>query len=267
MNRPALLLISAILGAPALIWSQAPSTADPASLKFEVASLKPSAGGNLGGIRPAPGGERYVANNASLRLMLMVAYRLKRDQIIGGPGWADTDTYDMNAKAERPSSVDDLHTMLKNLLTERFSLKLHRETRESSVYAMTVDKNGPKLEPHQADNAGQPWIDQTESKPFHPTMTAKFVTMDYFAFRLSQVLDRPAIDRTGLKGGYDFVLNYTRELPPNIPAGASLNGQPIDVSGPNIFEAMRQQLGLRLDAQKGPVEILVIDHAEKPAAN
>jgi uncharacterized protein (TIGR03435 family) len=75
------------------------------------------------------------------------------------------------------------------------------------------------------------------------------------------------IDRTNLKGGYDFVLNFTRELPPGIPEGAKINGEPIDTSGANIFEALRQQLGLKLEAQKGPVETMVIDHVEKPAEN
>jgi uncharacterized protein (TIGR03435 family) len=91
--------------------------------------------------------------------------------------------------------------------------------------------------------------------------------MDYFAWRLGQMLDRPVIDQTRLKGGYDFELAFTRDLPPGLSEGALLNGAPIDTSGPNLFAALRQQLGLRLDAQKGPVDIMVIDHAEKPAEN
>jgi len=242
-------------------------TPDP-SLKFDVASLKASEpGGRGGGIRPAPGGERYLATNVPLRLLIQVAYRVKNSQISGGPSWMDTDTFDMNAKAERPSSAEELHVMLQNLLADRFQLKFHRESKELPVYAATVDKGGPKLQAHDAQSAGDPWIDQEVTQTTHMKMTAKFCPMDYFAWRLSQVLDRPVIDQTGLKGGYDFVLTYTRQLPPEIPEGATLNGQPIDTSGPTIFEAMRHQLGLRLDAQKGPVPILVIDHAEKPAAN
>src|SRR5207248_5001548 len=135
--------------------AQAPA-ATPSSLKFEVASLKASQpGGRGGGIRPAPGGERYQATNIPLRLMIMVAYRIKADQVAGGPGWIDTDLYDMNAKAERPSSVEELHVMLQNLLAERFKLQFHRETKELPVYALSVDKNGPKLTPHEAQNAGE----------------------------------------------------------------------------------------------------------------
>lgn len=250
-----------------LLCAQAPATTST-SLKFEVASLKASQpGGRGGGIRPAPGGERYVANNIPLRLLIMVAYRVKADQVSGGPSWMDTETWDMNAKAERPSNVEELHVMLQNLLAERFHLQFHRETKELPVYALSVDKGGPKMQPHDAQNAGEPWMDQAVEQVVRMKMNAKFVPMDYFAWRLGQVLDRPVIDQTRLKGGYDFDLAYTRDLPPGIPEGAMINGAPIDTSGPNIFAALRQQLGLRLDAQKGPVDIMVIDHAEKPAEN
>jgi uncharacterized protein (TIGR03435 family) len=101
----------------------------------------------------------------------------------------------------------------------------------------------------------------------HVKLSAKMVTMDYFAFRLSQMLDRPVIDQTKLKGNFDFELAYTRDLPPNVPEGALINGEPIDTSGPNIFAAIRQQLGLELKAQKGPAEIIVIDSAAKLSEN
>jgi uncharacterized protein (TIGR03435 family) len=240
----------------------------PASPKFEVASLKPSQpGGRGGGIRPAPGGERYLATNIPLRLLIMVAYRLKTDQVAGGPEWMNTDTFDMNAKAERPSSAEDLHLMLQNLLVERFKLRFHRETKELPVYVLSVDKNGPKMTPHEAASAGDPWMDQSVDQVVHVKMKATSAPMEYFVWRLGQVLDRPVIDHTNLKGGYDFELSYTRDLPPGSPEGARLNGEPIDTSGPTIFAALRQQLGLKLEPQKGPVEILVIDHAEKPAEN
>jgi uncharacterized protein (TIGR03435 family) len=235
--------------------------------KFEVASLKASApGGRGGGIRPAPGGERYVATNAPLRLMIMVAYRLKTEQITGGPAWMDTDTYDMNAKAERPSSVEDLHVMLQNLLAERFQLKFHRDTKEMPVYALSVDKGGHKLKPHEAQSAGDPWIDTAIDQAVHLKLTATSVPLDYFAWRLGMLVDRPVIDATKLKGGYDFTLAYTRELH-GIREGALINGVPIDTSGPNLFGALREQLGLKLEPQKGPVDVLVIDRAEKPVEN
>ena len=238
-----------------------------APLTFEVASLRPTQGASdFAGIRPAPGGERYVASNMSLRLLLMVAWSVKPEQINGGPSWVDSDRWDMQAKAERPSSTEELHAMLENLLVERFQLKFHRDTKELPAYVLSVDKNGPKLTPHSAQNAGEQWIDTKIERVVQVKMTATLAPMRYFAWRLSQALDRPVIDRTGLTGGFDFTLSYTRDLPPGMRPGALLNGEPIDTSGLNIFEALRQQLGLDLKPQRGPVEVYVIDHAEKPAA-
>jgi uncharacterized protein (TIGR03435 family) len=98
-------------------------------------------------------------------------------------------------------------------------------------------------------------------------MKATSAPMEYFAFRLAERMDRPVIDQTGIKGGYDFDLAYTMELPPGIPENAMVNGSPIDTSGPTIYEALRQQLGLRLDAKKAPAQVIVIDHLEKPTEN
>jgi len=247
--------------------AQAPG-APPTSLTFEVATLKPSAaGGRGGGIRPAPGGERYLATNVSLRLLMTIAYGVKADQVVGGPGWMDTDLYDMNAKAERASNIEELHVMLQNLLADRFKLKCHREAKELPIYALEVDANGHKLHPHEAQSAGDPWIDQAVEKFFHVKMNARFVSMEYFAWRLSQMLDRPVVDQTKLKGGYDFELTFTRDRPPGLPEGGLINGEPVDTSGPTIFEAVRQQLGLKLERQKGPVQTIVIDRVEKPVEN
>jgi uncharacterized protein (TIGR03435 family) len=241
--------------------------ADP-NLKFEVATLKASPAGQERtgpcGIRPQPGGQRYSADCTSLKGFLTVIYRLRPDQITGGPGWADNDRFEMRGKAEKPSNPDELHMMLRNLLIERFKLQYHFEKKELPIYALTVDKGGPKLSPHQAANAGDIWIDSTQAQFLHMKMTATFCPLEYFAFRLGQMMDRPVIDMTGLKGGYDFNLEFTRELPPNIPETAQINGSPIDTSGPNIYEALQKQLGLKLERQKGPAPILVIDGAERP---
>lgn len=240
----------------------------PPNLTFEVASLKPSEPGQRnGGIRPAPGGERYVATNASLGLMIAVAYRLKADQIVGGPSWLGADTFDMNATAGRPASIDELHVMLRNLLAERFKLKFHRENRELPVYSLTVDRTGPKLKEHSFQNAGEPWIDVAVEQMVRMKLNGRSVTMNYFAFRLSQLLDRPVIDQTELKGDFDFELSYTRDLPPGIPEGAQINGAAIDTSGPTIFAAMPKQLGLKLEPRKGPVSVFVVDSVEKPTGN
>jgi uncharacterized protein (TIGR03435 family) len=268
MQRNAIAALTAIGLFNALaVRAQAP-TVPAASLNFEVASLKPSLPGGRGGIRPAPGGERYLATNLSLRQLITEAFRVKADQVAGGPEWIDTELYDMNAKAARPSSVEELHIMLRNLLADRFKFQVHRESKEMPVYTLTVDTNGPKMQAHEAASAADPWIDEINEKPLHLKWSAKFVPMDYFAWRLSQILDRPVLDQTKLKGGYDFELAFTREPPPALAReGARLNGELVDLSGPTIFEAVRRQLGLKLERQKGPVDIMVIDHVEKPAEN
>jgi uncharacterized protein (TIGR03435 family) len=137
----------------ALLLAQAPARIPP-DLRFEVASLKPSTGQEQGGgIRPAPGGQRYVAVNCPIKLMIQVAFRVKGEQIVGGPRWLETDRFDMEGRAEKPSSADELHVMLMNMLTDRLHLKFHSEKREMQMYALTVDKDGPKLTPHDATTA------------------------------------------------------------------------------------------------------------------
>jgi len=228
--------------------------AEPPDLQFEVASLKPSKPGGQGDvIRPAPGGRRYIATNVPLSELIAVAYRVKFDQVSGGPGWVDSEHFDMNAEAERPSSIEELHGMLRNLIKERFKLQMHSETKERPVYVLSVDKTGVKMKPHEIGSAGDPWVEQ----PVPGELTARFAPMDYFAWLLSLFLDRPVLDRTGLKGGYDFHLSWTPDL----------SAAPVDAASPGIFEALQKQLGLKLEPQRGPVEILVIDHAEQPVEN
>jgi uncharacterized protein (TIGR03435 family) len=251
----------------ASLLAQAPAHI-PADLRFEVASLKPSNGTvQGGGIRPAPGGQRYEARNCPIKLMIQVAYRVKAEQIVGGPSWLDTDRFDMDAEAEKPSGIDELHVMLMNMLVDRLHLTFHREKREMPIYALTVDKGGAKLKPHQAANGGDPWIDQTTEKFLHIKMTATAVTLDYLAFRLSALMDRPVVDLTNAPGGYDFNLEYTQDLPLGFPAGGRINGEEPDTSGPSVFDALKQQLGLELKAQKGLAEVIVIDHVERPTDN
>lgn len=186
----------------------------------------------------------------------------------------DTEGFDMNAKAERPSSMEELHAMLQDLLADRFKLRFHRESREMPMYALTVDKGGPKLAPHEARSASDPWIepkvDPSSDGRLKTTWHATYAPMDFLAWRLSLFMDRPVADQTNLKGSYDFDLSFTQELPPppqSAPAGGRILPGPLDGSNSTIAESMRQQLGLKLERQKGPVDILVIDQAEKPVEN
>lgn len=267
-------IVVALTGAGVALAQTQPAAPDP-NLKFEVATLKPTpAGARGGGIRPTPGGERYLANNVPLKAIIALVYRVKFNQVTGGPDWVNTERYDMNAKAEKPSSIDDLHTMLKNLLADEFKLQFHHEKKEMPVYALVVDKDGAKMTPHPSPNngetAGETWItmmpNRTPGEFLKMNWHGTLVTMDYLAYRLGDMLDRPVLDLTDLKGGYDFDLAFTREPPPGMPDNALINGVPVDTSGPNIFEAIRK-LGLRLDRQKGNVDTIVIDHAEKPSGN
>jgi uncharacterized protein (TIGR03435 family) len=245
-----------------------PVMQDPGNLKFEVATIKPSAPGGRGGqARPDPGGLRYRGTNISLKVYIAACYRIRTDQVSGAPDWTDTQPYDILAEASKQSTVAEMYLMLRNLLTERCHMKFHIESKEMPIYALTADAGGPKLTRHDAGNGGEVWIEQGSEAPFHAKWTATSASMDIFAGRLARVLDRPVVDQTRLSGDYDFTLKYTMELPPNFPPDAKINGEPIDTSGPTVFQAVRQQLGLKLDARKGPAPLMVIDHIEKPDAN
>ncbi|HEY6328689.1 MAG TPA: TIGR03435 family protein [Blastocatellia bacterium] len=251
----------------ASLLAQAPAHI-PADLRFEVASLKPGNGKEQSyGIRPAPGGQRYEAWNCPISVMIQTGYYVKAEQIVGGPSWVNTEPFDMDAKAEKPSSIDELHVMLMNMLADRLHLASHREKREMPIYALTVNKGGAKLKPHQAANGGEPWIEQTSKKFLHIRMAATAATLDYLGYRLSRIMDRPVVNLTNLPGGYDFNLEYTQELPLGFPPGGKINGEEPDTSGPTVFDALKQQLGLELKAQKGLAEVIVIDHLERPTEN
>ncbi len=237
------------------------------TLTFEVASIRPTRSDEPHAVlRPAPGGRRYTAAGQTLRALLWVAYQVKPEQIAGGPGWLDTDRYDLNAEADKGYNIEDLHIMLQNLLTEKFKLRFHRATKQMAVYALTVDQGGPKnLKSHPTPSGGEVFLDQKTEELVHAKWTAHCASMDFFGWRLSRILDRPAINQTQLAGCYDFELTFTRELPPGFEEGQLFNGAPIDTYGPTIYQALRAQLGLKLESKKGPVDTMVIDHAERAA--
>ena len=239
------------------------------SLTFEVASIKPSQpGAEEGGLHPAPGGRRYIGSNWVLRNYLSVAYQVKPSQIAGGPAWVDTEFYDLNAEAEKPSSIEELHIMLQNLLTERFKLRFHYETKETSAYVLTVDKGGPRnLKVHPSPSGGDLSFNKSAEQFLHEVWTARCATMDYFAFVLSPIFDRPILNQTGLNGCFDFQIKFTQDLPSGVKEGQLFNGVPIDTYGPTIFQALQNQLGLKLESKRAPVATLFLDHAERPVEN
>ena len=262
MTRCILFILSAVFSLFSLPQAQAQD--EPSRLTFDVASIKPSQPGMRGGaIKPLPGGNGYTAQNISLKLMISLMYKVPMRQIMGGPGWLNTDGYDVEAKVDRPYGIDDLHAMFQNLLTERFSLQFHKETREGPVYALTVDKSGLKM---KADGSGQDLkIPITFSKDGE-AIGAR-VPMQYLCWWLGQQLQRdgrPVIDKTGLTNSYDFTLVFAPELAPDI-SRESLGSEFRD--RPSIFDALREQLGLKLSPEKGPVDYYVIDHVERPSEN
>jgi bla regulator protein blaR1 len=226
---------------------------------FEVASIKPS---NLD-----PGDRsittdrsgRLSVENSSLKDLIRNAYQLRDFQISGGPAWLDADRYNIVAKPEGTPSRDQAGPNLQKLLADRFHLKFHRESKEMPVYALVVGKNGPKLK----DTEGQ----QHGMKGGRGVMTGMGASMEILARNLSQRLERMVIDRTGLTGFYDFKLEFTPDEAQVRAPGDSTPLPAAGSSGPSLFTALQEQLGLKLETSKGPVEILEIDHAEKPSEN
>jgi len=220
---------------------------------FDVASVKPAAGRVLD-FRILPGGRLHITG-LTLNVMLRRAYGVERYQIAGGPAWLDTDRFDIEAKAEGEPTNEQMLTMLQALLADRFSLKVHREVKEGNVYALTVAKGGHKLKPPTGDdNSIGIYRNDPPTEPgVHYSLAGKKATLAIIATHLGQELRRPVIDRTGIEGEFGFKVDYAVDDDPD--------------SGSSLLVAVQEQLGLKLEAAKGPVEMLVVDHAEKPSAN
>ena len=223
-------------------------------------------------VRSLPGGR--LAATAPVKLLIMNAYGLQRSEIDGGPDWINNDRYEIDAKAEEDNADRArLMLMLQSLLEDRFQLRSHRETRETPVYALNVDKKGPKLTPYKegacptaetspvgrsdamAPPCGQIRISSSASSV---RMEGNRVPIAELIRVLAVALSQPVIDRTALSGIFDIRLQFVDEAP-GAPAP--------DSQGPSVFEALADQLGLRLTSAKGPVEFLLIDHIERPSAN
>ena len=253
------------LGSPLAFFTAAAHLrqATPARLTFQEASVKLSAPGSRGGpVRALPGGERYTAQDATVKLLISLMYKVPARQIVGGPAWLDVDGYDIEAKADHYHNLDDLHVMFRNLLADRFQLKFHTEIKQGPVYALTLDTPGSKMKINRSPEL----FDYPITFNKDSVVIGTRVPMEYFCWWLGQVLQqdqRPVIDKTGLHGNYDFTLSFTPKLPP----GFSPDRLPAKLRDrPSIFDAVSGQLGLKLQEEQGPVESFVIDHLEKPAA-
>jgi uncharacterized protein (TIGR03435 family) len=229
--------------AAAIVW---PAIAQQTAA-FEAAAVKPAAPGGHTETRRYPGG-RFTATSVTVRALIQRAWDIKDFQITGGPGWIDSELFDVIAKAPPTGAVSgpELDLMIQSLLRERFHLEIHRETKDMPIYSLLVAKSGPKLTPTTASM-------QTWSRG-NGSLVGTKVPMDMFAGDLLESqLRRVVVDHTGIPGEFDIQLKWT-------PDNA-------EQAGVSLFTAIQEQMGLRLESTRGPVEMLVIDRAEKPSGN
>lgn len=277
----------AVLSLLSIILQNAPASGAQSTITFEVASVRANTSGSLSGFRGTKG-RTYVATNQRLRNLIAQAYDLPAERIFGGPAWIGNnssdvrfvtgDRFDITATLPEGSTVQQVPFMLRALLADRFRLVTHSEKRDMPIYAMVTAQRDGQLGPQlrkasidcQAAEAAGEVI--PPPKPGEPVRCQREVggeilgrgqRMDELARILSRFADRPVMNRTGLAGGYDFDLRFPTL---NTPAEARSDVLGNDVGG-GIFVAVQEQLGLRLQPSTAPLDVLVIDHIERPAEN
>src|SRR5262245_18237330 len=238
-------------------------------LAFGVVSVKPNTSGEQGGTSRAQPG-RYQGVNVTLKRMITLAYRPVQE-FVGGPDWINTTHFDIDARVEGSPSQEQMLEMLRTMLTDRFKLVVHKESKESPVYALTLARRdgrpGSRLTPSTSE-CQPPDSGRAAASPQSPAPRCGFrlrigdfsgrsTTMARLAGELSFV-GRQVIVRTGLTGSFDIDLEWTPEAP-----GAA----PSPDNGPSIFTAIQEQLGLKLEPSTAPLEVIIIDSAERPAEN
>jgi uncharacterized protein (TIGR03435 family) len=271
--------------------AQAPATGT-GEPSFEVASVKPNKSGDnrvMLGIQP---GGRFTATNLPLAMLIRFAYQIQPFQLVGAPDWATSERFDIVAKAEGEltpaplGTVGPVQLMMRTLLKERFKLEMHPDKRELPIYALVLARSdgrpGPQLRPATVDCAAEAAAARGRGGPapappaFGERMTCGMrmapgdmagggIQISQLAMTLSQFVQRIVEDRTGLTGSYEFELKWTPDqVPQGQPPAGAPPPPPIDPNGPSIFTALQEQLGLKLDAQRGAVDVLVVDHVEPP---
>jgi uncharacterized protein (TIGR03435 family) len=240
--------------------------------EFEVATIKPSDPKRNGwGIHVDRSG-KFETLNTTLADLVKFAYDIHPKQVTGAPAWFDSDKFDVSAKPDAPGipTVKQMQTMLQKLLADRFSLAFHKEKKELSAYAITVAKGGAKIKKEENSNIPVPGFGGPPQRGFN----VRNATIAEFASVMqAQFMDQPVVDQTGLGDTrYSFVLKFTPD-PSMRPLGASGQAPPPPPptpdpdAPPDLYAAMEQQLGLRLQKTKAPVDMMVIDKVEKPSAN
>jgi uncharacterized protein (TIGR03435 family) len=235
--------------------------------EFEIVSVKPSnmKADGAAGLFTYPGG-KIRATFCPLKYLILEAFDVQEFQIAGGPGWVNHDRYDivaippasskssqLNPPSLKTPPDDEQRRMLQALLMDRFQLRFHRETRTGPVYVLTKGNGTPELRPAKDKDAFS-WAGSIAAgPPGGDGLAGTNISMPQLAARMSSWLSRPVLDQTGLKGSYDFRYEYSSADPEDDPATSII--------------ASIQGIGLRLKADKGPVEVIVIDHVERPSEN
>ena len=271
----------------------------PGPMRFEVASIKPNkAPLSMITANQEPGG-RFVATNQSLKDLIGLAYKIRDSQIVGGPAWIGTDRFDINARADRElppfnptEEAGPLEQMLQSLLTDRFRLVAHRETRELPIFALVMARSdgrpGEKLRRSSTDcasmfadraRAGQPGPIVAGDRPTCGMVVSPWSIrigsgpLSQLTMVLTNMTNRFVVDRTGLTGNYDVDLQWTPQgmrigrPPGDNPPGPAFPAPPPDANGATLETAIQEQLGLKLDPQRGPVPVLVIERADPPTSD
>jgi bla regulator protein blaR1 len=235
---------------------------------FAVASIKPNRSGERNsGFRRFTGGQ-LDARNITVRMLISFAYDLPQERILQGPAWLDSERYDILAKPDQPTgqpvdqSMGVIRLRTEALLADRFKLILHKETRQLPIFRLVVDKNGPKnLQPPKSNSSDL--VTNGHHVSCYATSMASFAKN----FLVGQV-GGPVIDETGIQGNFDFSMDWTADdNSPKRPGDSSDPSAPSELNGPSFFSALREQLGLKFEAGKGPVEVVIIEHAERAAEN
>jgi len=226
---------------------------------FEVASVKPGKPPTQSTMTSLPGGERFVARNMPLIWLISAAYNVPMRQISGLPSELSNEGYDIDAKADHPADRQQMMRMLQTLLEDQFKLTIRRETKELRAQVLIVAKSGAKLNENQ-DSAELAMRKITGNKMSYHNMP-----MALFANLLASAVDDLIVDQTGLKKTYDFALDYYRG-PGGIGVKEGREPAP-DPDGPSLETALQEQLGLKLESRKAPVEMLIVDHIERPSGN
>ena len=235
---------------------------------FDVATIKPiGPDDEKGRYITMQGTHRFVVKDYTLKLLIAAAYDLNPRTISGGPGWVESDHYNIVAitPGEVRPSRDEQMTMLRALLADRFKLAFHREAKEFSIFELQVSKGGPKLKPAAVAPDTPPSVGPGVVYPQRIVLPGRNATMGEFSSLLQRaILDRPVVDKTGLSGRYDFDLEWA---PDETQFGGDVPVASPDAPSPPLFRAIQDQLGLRLVATRGPVDALVVNTVERPSAD